>query len=117
VLEDLKSKLSSKPSLEKDNKSINPANLILTKYEKLINPYEEVTKLISTLLENNPIVKNQMKLYLRFQYNNSRSHNFLNLISTILELLIDNIDDIHDNYSIIINCIETLTRCCSVILK
>jgi hypothetical protein len=101
-------------SFEKESKTTNTVNVILTKYENIINPYEEVTQLISTLLENNPIFKNQMKLYLRFQYNNSRSHNFISLISTILELFIDNVDEINDNYNIIIKFIESLTKCCSV---
>ena len=89
-------------------------NIILTKYENSINPYEEVTQLISTLLENNPVFKNQMKDYLRFQYNNSKSHNFISLIATILEAFLSNLESIEDNYYTVIKCIESLTKCCLV---
>jgi hypothetical protein len=59
-------------------------NFDLTKYENLINPYEETVNLISFLMENSS-QGNVMKDYLRFQHNNTKSHNFISLLASILE--------------------------------
>lgn len=113
MLQDFIARLNSK-ALEKNSKTVNNLNTFLIKYEKILDPYEEVIQLISNLLENNAIFKNQMKLYLRLQYNNPKSNNFIYLISKILELFSSNWKYLQYNYNTIINCIESLTRCCSV---
>lgn len=59
-------------------------NFDITKYENLINPYEETVNLISFLMENSTH-GNVMKDYLRFQYNNTKSHNFISILASILE--------------------------------
>jgi hypothetical protein len=56
-----------------------------------------------------------MKDYLRIQYNNTKSHNFIIILSNILEIFTkdDNSRFIPKYYSIIIKIIEFITKCCN----
>ena len=82
--------------------------------EKKINDYILAIKFLTHLSENNNIIQNQMKDYLRIQYNNSKSHNFIIICSKILEEFAreDNLKFIPKNYDVIISLIEFLTKCC-----
>ena len=84
-------------------------------FEKDIIEYEIVLKFLSHLSENNDIIKNKMKDYLRLQYNNTKNHNFVIILSNILESfgLENNNKYISKYYSIIISIIEFITKCCS----
>ncbi len=84
-------------------------------FEKDILEYEIVLKFLSHLSENNDIIKNKMKDYLRLQYNNTKNHNFVIILSNILESfgLDNNNKYIPKYYSIIISIIEFITKCCS----
>jgi len=111
----------------------------MNKFENELNPYEEVIQLISNLSENNSIIHNQMKDYLRYQYNSSKSINFICVLANLLDCftkpkqenrikvehnLIDKdlrvIKSINDDhrmfirfyYQVIIKIIESLTKCC-----
>ena len=111
----------------------------MNKFENELNPYEEVIELINNLSENNSIIHNQMKDYLRYQYNSSKSLNFICILANILDCftkpkqetknkldqsLIDKdlrkIRSINDDhrmfirfyFPVIIKIIESLTKCC-----
>ena len=57
-------------------------------YEIKINLPAEMLDFISSLLDNNKISGNIVKDYLRFQYNNNKSHNFIISIANIIEFSI-----------------------------
>ena len=54
-------------------------------FENQINEYDIILKFLGHLSENNDIIKNKMKDYLRLQYNNTKNHNFIIILSEILE--------------------------------
>ena len=83
--------------------------------EKKINAPILVLKFLTHLSENNNFVRNKMKDYLRLQYNNSKNHNFLIIVSDILSSFSgeDNIKLIPKYFDIIISITEFLTKCCS----
>ena len=83
--------------------------------EKQINDSELAIKFLTHLAENNKIIQHKMKNYLRLQYNNTKNHNFIIIVSDILENF-DNEQNrkfIPKYYDIIISIIEFLTKCCS----
>ena len=83
-------------------------------FEKKINEYDIILKFLGHLSENNDIIKNKMKDYLRLQYNNTKNHNFIIILSEILESFCNdnNRKFITKYYSIIIAIIEFITKCC-----
>jgi hypothetical protein len=54
-------------------------------YEIEIKEYDIIIKFLSNLSEDNDKIKNKMKDYLRLQYNNTMNHNFVIILSNILE--------------------------------
>ena len=99
----------------------------MNKFENELNPYVEVIQLISYLSDNNKIIHNKMKDYLRYQYNNNKSINFISILSSILDLFTKIKNDKNNNefefyndrrifikfyYPVILNIIESLTKCC-----
>ena len=84
-------------------------------FEKDICEYNIVLEFLLHLSENNDIIKNKMKDYLRLQYNNTNNHNFLFILSKILESFgNENYKQIFRKkyYSFIITIIEFITKCC-----
>ena len=83
-------------------------------FEPNISEYEIILKFLVNLCENNDIIKNKMKDYLRLQYNNIKNHNFITILSNILEsfLIENNKKFIPKHYSTIITIIEFITKCC-----
>ena len=59
-------------------------------FENDLNEYELALQLISNFAENNNEIKGKMKDYLREQYNNSKNHNFIVILSGIVESFISN---------------------------
>lgn len=97
----------------------------MNKFENEINPYEQVIQLLNNLSQNNTIVHNQMKDYLRCQYNSGKSLNFISVLANLLDFFMkngtmeknenireDNRVFIHLYFSEIIKIIEALTKCC-----
>ena len=82
--------------------------------EKKINDSVLAIKFLTHLSTNNKIIKNKMKDYLRLQYNNSKNHNFIIILSEILESFSNNnIKLIPKYFEVIIAIIEFLSESCS----
>ena len=87
-------------------------------FENDLDEYELSLELLSNLSENNDIIKGKMKDFLRTQYNSSKSHNFINIMASIIEIFVssenpDNIFLIEKYFNIIIKIIECITKCCN----
>ena len=87
-------------------------------FENDLDEYELSLELLSNLSENNDIMKGKMKDFLRTQYNSSKSHNFINIMASIIEVFVssenhDNIFLIEKYFNIIIKIIECITKCCN----
>jgi len=100
---------------EKNNLDEKFTNYLSDSFENEIDKYEEVLKFLCNISDNNEIIQNKMKDYLRIQYNNTKSHNFIIILSNILEIFTkeDNNRFIPKYYSIIIRIIEFITKCCN----
>ena len=88
-----------------------PASL----YEKNIDEYGIILQFLVNLSDNNEKNKNRMKDYLRLQYNNAKNHNFIIILSKILEsfcLKDNNKRFIPKYYHNVIAIIEFITNCC-----
>ena len=83
--------------------------------EKKIDDSLLAIKFLAHLSEDNNIIKNKMKDYLRLQYNNTKNHNFIIILSNILESFSFeyNLKFIPKHFDIIIAIIEFLTKSCS----
>ena len=83
-------------------------------FEKDICEYNIVLQFLVNLTENNDKIKNKMKDYLRLQYNNIKNHDFIIILSNILESFINQNNRIFNQkyYGYIITIIEFLTKCC-----
>ena len=83
-------------------------------FEKNICEYDIVLQFLVNLTENNDKIKNKMKDYLRLQYNNIKNHDFIIILSNILESFINQNNRIFDQkyYGYIVTIIEFLTKCC-----
>ena len=150
ILDNLKGKLVKLASVVNNEKVINGYERVpsitvaslkrkmkneefsMNKFENEINPYEQVIQLLNNLSENNTISNNQMKEYLRYQYNSGKSLNFISVLANLLDFFMkqgvesknslgissskSNGDDnrmfINAYFGEIINIIETLTKCC-----
>ena len=109
---------------EKINYDINDMKYQKEKYldvcpssvnEKRLNDSLLAINFLTHLSCDNSIVKNKMKDYLRLQYNNSKNHNFIIILSNILEVFAfeKNLKFIPKHYNIIIAIIQCLTKVCS----
>ena len=98
---------------EKNKKKYNncPASI----FEKEINQYKTTLDFLEHLSENNSIIQTKMKDYLRLQYNNIKNHNFIIILSNILEGFGNEKYKkyIPEYYSSIISIIEFITNCCN----
>ena len=52
-------------------------------FERELNEIEIILKFLGTLSDDNEIIKNKMKNYLRLQYNNTKYHNFIIILSLL----------------------------------
>ena len=98
-------------------------------FENELDKYTLAIKFLIHLSEKNSIINNQMKDYLRMQYNNTKNHNFIIIFSRIIDNFIpeneNEISDMDSNflndnrtyiskyYSVIIKILEFLTKCCT----
>ena len=87
-------------------------------FENDLDDYELALELISNLSENNDTIKGKMKDFLRMQYNNAKSHNFIVILASIIEIFVsdenpNNILLLEKYYSVIIKIIECITKCCN----
>ena len=83
--------------------------------EKKIDDFFLAIKFLIHLSENNNIIQNKMKDYLRLQYNNAKNHNFIIICSEILTMFSNekNLEFIYKYYLIIISLIDFLIKSCS----
>ena len=83
--------------------------------EKKIDNFFLAIKFLTHLSENNSIIQNKMKDYLRLQYNNAKNHNFILICSEILTIFSKekNVQFIYKYYLIIISLIDFLIKSCS----
>ena len=83
--------------------------------EKKIDDFFLAIKFLTHLSEDNNIIQNKMKDYLRLQYNNSKNHNFIIICSEILSIFsnYENVNYIYKYYLIIIALIDFLIKSCS----
>ena len=85
-------------------------------FENEFDKYELIIQFITKMSANNSIVQNKMKDYLRVQYNNSKSYNFIIILSNFLEIFTkenSNLQSINKYYQIIIQVIDCITKCCN----
>ena len=85
-------------------------------FENDIDKYELIIQFITQLSSNNGFIKCKMKDYLRDQYNNTKSFNFIVILSNILDNFIaepSNLCYINSYYSLIIQIIDCICRCCN----
>ena len=85
-------------------------------FENDLDQYELVLELLSNFSENNDVIKSKMKDYLRIQYNKSKYHNFIVILSSIIESFIsdESLNSAFEKYfNIIIKVIECITKCCN----
>lgn len=70
---------------------------------------------MANLAENNSLIRNKMKDYLRLQYNNSKNHDFIVIAGEILQIFMnDEYAKFIPNFFFVINLIiEFLTKSCS----
>ena len=85
-------------------------------FENNFDKYELIINFISKLSANNSIIQSKMKDYLRVQYNNSKSYNFIINLSNILTNFVS--EDSHllfikEYYKLIIQIIDCITKCCN----
>ena len=104
-----------KSDIKEDDPDGEFTNYLSKSFENEIDKYEEVLKFLCNISDNNEIIQNKMKDYLRVQYNNTKSHNFIIILSNILEIFTknDNSRFIPKYYSIVISIIEFITKCCN----
>ena len=111
-------------SLDMINADIKGENYAKEKYydicpsainEKKIDDSLLAINFLKHLCVNNSIIKTKMKDYVRLQYNNSKNHNFIIILSKILECFLDfeNVKLIPKYFNLIIAIIEFLTESCS----
>ena len=83
--------------------------------EKRLDDSLLAVNFLTYLSEDNRIIKNKMKDYLRLQYNNSKNHNFIIILSNILEIFAfeKNLKYIPKHFKVIIAIINCLTKLCS----
>ena len=84
--------------------------------ENDINKYELIIQFITKLTADNSEMGNTMKNYLRFQFNNSKSFNFIIILSNILTNFTKDSSNriyITKYFSIIIQIIDCLAKCCN----
>ena len=112
LFNEIKSDINDRENNNPDEKF---TNYLSYSFENEIDKYEEVLKFLCNISDNNEIIQNKMKDYLRIQYNNTKSHNFIIILSSILEIFTkdDNSRFIPKYYSIIIKIIEFITKCCN----
>ena len=113
----LKITYSFNGSCEYDNiKQPLKLNYTLNLFENDLDKYQVVLKFLSYMSENNNYVQGKMKDYLRLQYNNSKNHNFIIILSKILKSFTNDSNNriyISKYYKIIIQIIECLTKLCN----
>ena len=106
------SKISTKLNYPED-KSIDicPSS----KIEKKIDNFILAIEFLANLAENNSLIRNKMKDYLRLQYNNSKNHDFIVIAGEILQIFMnDEYAKFIPNFFFVINLIiEFLTKSCS----
>ena len=101
---------------EDDKKKVDSYNKChASVFEEEIDEYNMAIKFLGHLSQNNDIIKNKMKNYLRLQYNNIINHNFIIILSNILESFgnENNRKFIPKYYFIIISIIEFIIQCCN----
>ena len=85
-------------------------------FENDFDIYELTIDFITKLSANNNIIQCKMKDYLRVQFNNSRSYNFISILSNILINFIkkdSHLNYIDKYYKLIIQIIDCITKCCN----
>ena len=104
-------KLENINKIKEDKKLNFPHNL----FENELDEYIQALDFLSHFSQNNQ----KMKDYLRYQNNNnSKNHNFIVLLSSIIECFVEDNETnnkslIEKYFDIIIKIIETLTNCCN----
>ena len=97
---------------EKNEEKKYSSNLL----ENNIDKYKLIIQFITKLSADNSGMEQTMKDYLRSQYNNSKSYNFIEILSNILiNFTKDNENRIYINkyYLLIILIIDCLAKCCN----
>ena len=100
----------------KDKESSDKNKYAGNLFENNFDQYELIIQFIIKMSVNNSIIKNKMKDYLRVQYNNSKSYNFILILSNLLENFTkdySNLVYINKYYQIIIQIIDCITKCCN----
>ena len=101
---------------ERDKELIDKNKYAGNLFENNFDQYELIIQFIIKMSVNNSIIKNKMKDYLRVQYNNSKSYNFILILSNLLENFtkgFSNLFFINKYYQIIIQIIDCITKCCN----
>ena len=99
-------------SYEKQEQKKYAMNLL----ENDIDKYELIIQFISKLSADNSPMQHVMKNYLRSQYNNTKSFNFIIILSNILVNFTKESSNrvyISKYYSIIIQILDCLSKCCN----
>ena len=114
ILDNLHQKIKNDIDTNKESKNfmdICPSSI----NEKKIDDFFLAIKFLTHLSEDNNIIQNKMKDYLRLQYNNSKNHNFIIICSEILSIFsnYENVNYIYKYYLIIIALIDFLIKSCS----
>ena len=116
ILDSLYNDINIFTSKDENKKVIKEKKITSSLFENDINKYELIIQFITKLSANNDGTENTMKNYLRFQYNNSKSYNFIVILSNILvNFTKDSSTILYINkyYSLVIQIIECLTKCCN----
>ena len=116
ILDSLYNDINIFTSKDENKKVIKEKKITSSLFENDINKYELIIQFITKLSANNDEAENTMKNYLRFQYNNSKSYNFIVILSNILvNFTKDSSTILYINkyYSLVIQIIECLTKCCN----
>ena len=110
--EDIDEEIKKGKKEEKKEENKYSSNLL----ENDIDKYKLIIQFITKLSADNSEMEQTMKNYLRFQYNNSKSFNFIVILSNILVNFTKDISNriyINKYYSIIIQIIDCLSKCCN----
>ena len=99
-----------------DKTTVEKTKYIANIFENDFDKYELIIDFITKLSANNIIIQSKMKDYLRIQYNNSRSYNFISMLSNILVNFTkenSRLVFIDKYYKLIIQIINCITKCCN----
>ena len=121
VLDSLNKEIIKDLSKDPDNNSKTVEKTSFINYSSNIfendfDRYQLIIDFITKLSANNSIIQCKMKDYLRVQYNNSKSYNFIIILSNILvnfTMETQNLRYINKYYKLIIEIIDCLTKCCN----